>query len=174
MAISKSVYPAAILIIAAVYLAAAKLGLSLADPSLAEQVTIVWPPAGIALVVMLLFGYRFWPAITLGAFLANIWTNETILTAGGIAVGNTLEGIIGAWLLRRVVRFDTALERLKDVVGLVVLAAGIVYLVVPTDRLPSFMGQIANLTGHRSRRGFAGVVGGAVLLIGGSIALARS
>ncbi len=125
MAISKSVYPAAILIIAAVYLAAAKLGLSMADPSVAEQVTIVWPPTGIALVVMFLFGYRFWPAITLGAFLANIWTKETILTAGGIAVGNTLEGIVGAWLLRRVVRFDTALERLKDVVGLVVLAAGI-------------------------------------------------
>ena len=60
------------------------------------------------------------------------------------------------------------------VAGLLVLAAGIIYLVVPTDKLPSFMGQIAHLTGHRSRRGFAGVVGGAVLLIGSFIALARS
>jgi PAS domain S-box-containing protein len=125
MRFPKFVYPAAILIIAAVYFAAAKLGFSMADPSLAEQVTIVWPPTGIALVVMLLFGYRFWPGVALGAFLANVTTNVPILTACGIALGNTLEGVIGAWLLRRVIPFDTTLERLKDVVALVVLAAGI-------------------------------------------------
>jgi hypothetical protein len=60
------------------------------------------------------------------------------------------------------------------IAGLVALAAGVVYLTVPTDKLPSFMGQIAHLTGHRSRRGLGGVVVGALLLIGGSVALARS
>jgi PAS domain S-box-containing protein len=121
----KLTYSAANLAIAAVYFGAAKLGLSMADPNLAEQVTIVWPPTGIALVVLLLFGLRFWPGIALGAFLANLFTNELILTAVGIAIGNTLEGVLGAWLLRRVVRFSTSMERFKDVVGLVLLAAGL-------------------------------------------------
>lgn len=125
MKASKFIYPAAIFSIAAVYFGAAKLGLSMANPSLAEQVTIVWPPTGIALVVILVFGYRYWPGVALGAFLSNLFTNETVPTAFGIAIGNTLEGLLGAWLLRRVVRFENTLERLKDVVGLVVLAAGL-------------------------------------------------
>src|SRR5262249_43538688 len=107
--------------IAVVYFGAAKLGLSMAFA--AEQVTAVWPPTGIALAATLLFGYRMWPGIALGAFLANITTpNESILTAGGIAVGNTLEALVGAWLLHRV-EFRPSLRRLKDVLGLLVLAA---------------------------------------------------
>src|SRR5207253_5366464 len=102
---------------------AAKLGLSLAF--VAEQVTIVWPASGIALAVVLLFGYRFWPGVALGAFLANWTVHEPPLVAGGIAVGNTLEAVVGAWLLRRFVGFDNSLERLKDVFGLVTLAAGV-------------------------------------------------
>src|SRR5437899_6139524 len=61
-----------VLILAAVYFAAAKLGLSLAfyHPS----ATPVWPPTGIALASMLLLGYRAGPGIFLGAFLANLTT----------------------------------------------------------------------------------------------------
>ena len=65
-----------------------------------------------------------------------------------------------------------ALEIVLLVLG--ALAAGIVYLTVPTDKLPSFMGQIPHLSGHRSRRGLAGVVGAAILLLGGIAAFARS
>ncbi|TMK79100.1 MAG: hypothetical protein E6G47_08920 [Actinobacteria bacterium] len=65
-----------------------------------------------------------------------------------------------------------ALEIVLLVLG--ALAAGIVYLTVPTDKLPSFMRQIPHLSGHRSRRGLAGVVGGAILLLGGIAAFARS
>jgi len=58
------------------------------------------PPSGIALAAILLFGYRIWPAIMAGAFLANLATvNETIATAGGIAVGNTLEAVLGGLLM---------------------------------------------------------------------------
>jgi len=108
--------------IAAIYFGAAKLGLSMAVT--AEQVTLVWPPSGIALAAVLVCGYRVWPAIAIGAFLANFTTpNETFVTACGIALGNTLEALTGAWLLHRVVRFRISLERLRDVLGLVVLAA---------------------------------------------------
>lgn len=110
-------------LLAATYFGAAKLGLSMAF--VAEQVTVVWPPTGVALAALLLFGYRLWPGISIGAFLANLSANAPIGTAAGIAVGNTLEALLGAWLLRRVVRFDTALERARDVFGLVFLAAGL-------------------------------------------------
>jgi signal transduction histidine kinase/ActR/RegA family two-component response regulator len=106
-----------------VYVAAAKLGLSLATS--AEQVSAVWPPAGIALAAVLLLGYRAWPAIMLGAFLANFTTHESAATALGIAAGNTLEAVAGAWLLRRIAQFDGSLARLTDVLALVVLAAAV-------------------------------------------------
>lgn len=52
------------LITAAVYVASAKLGLTLAF--VAQQVTVVWPPKGIALAAVLLLGFRIWPFIFLG------------------------------------------------------------------------------------------------------------
>ena len=115
-------YLTQVLFLAGVYFAAAKLGLSLAF--VAEQVSAVWPPTGIALAAVLLFGSRVWPGIALGAFLANATAHETPLVASGIAVGNTLEALAGAWLLKRLAGFDNALGRLKDAVALVVLAAG--------------------------------------------------
>jgi len=110
-----------IVAITAVYFVAARLGFSLA--SMAEQVTTVWPPAGIALAAVLIFGYRVWPGILAGALLANLTASETVPVAAVIAVGNTLEAVAGAWLLRRLVGFDRSLERIRDVLGLVVLAA---------------------------------------------------
>src|SRR5437867_12962331 len=85
------------LVLAAFYFAAAKLGLSLAivHPS----ATAVWPPAGIALASFLLFGNRIWPAIALGAFLSNATTAGSLATSATIAAGHTLEGLVGAWLV---------------------------------------------------------------------------
>jgi signal transduction histidine kinase/integral membrane sensor domain MASE1/CheY-like chemotaxis protein len=109
--------------LAAIYFASAKLGLSLAF--VAEQVSAVWPSSGIALAAVLLFGYRAWPGIALGAFMANVTSNEPLLTACGIAAGNTLEAVLAAWLLKRVAGFDNALERMRDAFGLILLAAGL-------------------------------------------------
>jgi two-component system CheB/CheR fusion protein len=109
-----------VLAVAAVYFGAARLGLSMAF--LAEQVSPVWPPTGIALAALLLFGRRYWPGITLGALMANAMTNAPLPTACGIAVGNTLEAVVGAALLERV-DFRTSLERVRDVAALIVFAA---------------------------------------------------
>ena len=57
--------PVPVALLAAAYFGAAQVGLSLAF--VAEQVTAVWPPTGIALAALLLFGSRAWPGITLGA-----------------------------------------------------------------------------------------------------------
>jgi integral membrane sensor domain MASE1 len=76
--------------VGAAYYGAGKLGLSLAFVN--ASATAVWPPAGIALAALLLFGNRVWPAILAGAFLVNLATTGTIATSLAIAVGNTLEG----------------------------------------------------------------------------------
>jgi signal transduction histidine kinase/integral membrane sensor domain MASE1/CheY-like chemotaxis protein len=107
--------------VATTYFGAAKLGLSMAFP--AEQVSAVWPPTGVALAAVLLLGRRIWPAVYLGAFLANVTTNEPVGTALGIAAGNTLEALAGAWLLTSVAGFRPSFGRLRDAVALVVLAA---------------------------------------------------
>ena len=85
--------------IALIYIASGKLGLSLAFIN--SSTSAVWPPTGIALAAFLLFGNRVFPAIFLGAFIVNLTTTVTIATSLGIAVGNTLEGVVGAYLVRK-------------------------------------------------------------------------
>jgi two-component system CheB/CheR fusion protein len=112
----------AVIATAVVYFAAAKIGLSMAF--LAEQVTPVWPPSGIALSAVLLLGTRVWPGIALGALAANLTANEPLLTAVGIAAGNTLEALVAARLMRYA-GFRPSLERLRDVRALLVYGAAV-------------------------------------------------
>lgn len=63
-----------------------------------------------------------WPGVALGALLANAWTGVPLVTVLGITCGNTLEGVVGAHLLR-MADFRITLERVRDVLALVVLAA---------------------------------------------------
>ena len=105
------------LLTAIAYVASAKLGLTLAF--VAEQVTVVWPATGIALAAVLLLGYRIWPFIAMGAFIANVTTNTPALTSIGIAAGNTLEALTGAFLLQRFVGIERSLHRFRDLFGLI-------------------------------------------------------
>lgn len=110
-----------ILVLAGLYIIAAKLGLSLAFS--VKQITTVWPPSGLALAALILLGYDVWPGIFLGAFIANLLTNEPAGVALGIAVGNTLEAVVGAALLKQLVRFRPELDKVRDVVGLALFSA---------------------------------------------------
>jgi signal transduction histidine kinase/integral membrane sensor domain MASE1/CheY-like chemotaxis protein len=101
--------------IAAAYFASAKLGLALAY--VAPEVTVFWPPTGIALAAVLVLGYRVWPAIWIGALIANATVPEPLLVAAGIATGNTLEAVVGAWILRRW-GVQPSLERIRWVLYL--------------------------------------------------------
>lgn len=107
--------------LAGVYFVAGKLGLMLAF--LHENASAVWPPAGIALAAVLLFGYRVWPGIFLGAFLANVTTAGSVATSLGIAAGNTLEALVGVWLVQRFANGRHAFDRPQDVFKYVLLAA---------------------------------------------------
>jgi PAS domain S-box-containing protein len=104
----------------AVYVGAAKLGIEL---SVARGViTPVWAPTGIALAALVLFGLRLWPAVALAAFIANAISGASLGEAAVISVGNTLEAVVGAVLLRRV-GFRPQMDRVRDVLALVFLAA---------------------------------------------------
>ena len=113
---------AGIVVLAGAYFGAAKLGLSFAIET--PSVTAIWPPTGLALAALVLWGYRLWPGVAIGAFLANSWTGIPLAATIGITCGNTLEAVVGAYLLRRVAHFRPSLERVRDVLALVALAAG--------------------------------------------------
>jgi PAS domain S-box-containing protein len=121
------VYLMILVVVAAVYLATARLGLSLAF--LHANVSPVWPPTGLAIAAILWFGYRIAPAILLGAFLVNLATDITVATAAGIAVGNTLEALSAAWLLHRFVGHHYPFNRARDVL-IFILIAGIISPIV--------------------------------------------
>ena len=87
-------YIAGLIGIGLTYFVLAKSGLALAliHPSASP----IWPPTGFALAAILLWGYRAWPAIFLGAMMANATTNGSMSTAISIATGNSLEALVGA------------------------------------------------------------------------------
>src|SRR5438309_4441810 len=99
--------------LAAVYFFAGKLGLQLAvvHPS----ATAVWPGTGIALAGILLFGYGVWPGVFLGAFTVNLTTAGSILSSLGIATGNTLEALVGAYLVMRFANGSRVFDRSEDI-----------------------------------------------------------
>ncbi len=77
-------------------------------------VSAVWPPSGLALAALLIGGRRYAFGVLLGAFLANGLVNHAWLLAGPIALGNTLEALLGAWLLTRTGQFDLSVRSLRD------------------------------------------------------------
>ena len=107
--------------LAGLYFVAGKLGLRLA--SVNASATAVWAPTGIALAAFLTLGYRVWPAILLGAFLVNVTTAGSLATSASIGVGNTLEGVVGAYLVNRFARGRDALQRAPGVFRFAVLTA---------------------------------------------------
>jgi signal transduction histidine kinase len=106
--------------LAAAYVVAGKLGLEFA--SVNPSSTPLWAPTGIALGAMLLFGYRVWPAIFVGAFVVNITTSGSAAVALGIAAGNTMEAIAGAYLVERFGGGRKVFERAQDIFKFAIMA----------------------------------------------------
>ena len=107
---------------AALYFLGAKLGLSLAFIN--ASVSPVWPATGIAIALVLWFGYRALPGVLIGALIANYTlTNVSLLTALGISLGNSLEAFTAVYLLQRQVRHRNPFHRAIDVLKFVGYAA---------------------------------------------------
>ena len=79
------------------YFVLAKIGLTLA--SINSSTSAIWPATGFALASVLVWGYRVAPAVLVAAFAANVTNVGSIYAATGIALGNTLEALVAAWLI---------------------------------------------------------------------------
>ncbi len=112
-----------IIAVTAAYFVTGKLGTFLAIPP--GYATAIWPPSGIALAGILIYGYRVWPGILLGSFLVNLSTSlvagtaSEILTSVTITLaiggGASLQAVVGAYLIRRFAGFPNSLSNEKEV-----------------------------------------------------------
>jgi len=123
-------YPLSLAGLFGLYVVGGKLGLSLA--SVHASASPVWPPTGIALAAFLTLGYRVWPAIFAGAFVVNITTAGSVATSLAIALGNTLEGLLGAYLVIRYANGAHAFDHAQDVFKFAALAGLLSSLVSAT------------------------------------------
>jgi len=104
-----------------------------------DGVTLIWPPTGLSLAALILFGRRLWPGIFIGALLLSLGgTSSSGIPATAIAIGNTLEALVGATLLR-VAGFRPNLERMQD--GMAFLLIG----VLGCTTISATIGVTANL-----------------------------
>ena len=94
-----AIYVLELVMVAASYFGLAEVELVL--PSINPTATPLWPPTGFALALLLLRGYRIWPAILLGSFVFHAMVARSLLAAGFIGVGTLLAALAGAWLIGR-------------------------------------------------------------------------
>lgn len=104
--------PLVFVLFLAVYVLAGTAGLGLAF--FHSSASPVWPPTGVALAALLLYGTRLWPAVFAGAFLVNVTTVDSVATSLRIAAGNALEALTGAWLVNRFAGGWRCFERSED------------------------------------------------------------
>ncbi len=115
-------YAVSLVVAAAAYWALANAGLRF-GALLHPYVSPVWPSAGFALALILVHGYRFWPAILIGALAVNLEAGASLPVAGGIAAANTLSSVFAAYVLRRFADFQPQFVRLRDAVSLILIGA---------------------------------------------------
>src|SRR3954466_14314544 len=110
----------AVVVLAGAYYAAAKIGLRLAY--LDGAVTALWPPVGVGIAALVLYGPRLWPGIVIGDLLAADYSTP-MGTVMGQTLGNTLEVVVAAVILRRLTNGRPAMDRVGDVLALVAAGA---------------------------------------------------
>jgi signal transduction histidine kinase len=150
--------------LAAAYLIAARLGL--AFDAVAGFATLVWPPTGIAIAALVLRGPGLWPGILIGAFVANLLAGASVPVALGIAIGNTLEAVAGAWLLRRIPNFSTTLETVQSAIGIIAVSMCSTLISASVGVTSLFIGHVIVQSGIRGawRSWWIGDMVGALLI----------
>ena len=115
-------YVVQISVVALAYFIAGKLGQATTSIR-SSNLGPVWPAYGIALSSILLYGYRVWIGVAVGAFLVAFLSPVSHFAAAGQAAGATVAALTGAFLLHRVADFHPSLSRLRDALGLIVFGA---------------------------------------------------
>ncbi len=151
--------PSKILFLAAAYFVAGMLTLAANIPPVID--TVVWLPAGIALAVTLIWGYRVWPGILVGALAVQAAVHfdsssglapiMTLVSSVFIGLGAVLQSLVGAFLILRFAGFPRSLKRLRET-NLLLLGGAVSCLVgVAIGGTASFYASAApvlSLIGH--------------------------
>ncbi len=109
------------ILLALVCLPIARLGLLFAFER--ANVSLVWPMTGVALAVLLLLGWEYWPSMALAVLAHNLINQTPILPSVGIAIGSTATCLVAVYFLQRRLRFRLSLERATDVLGFATFGA---------------------------------------------------
>ena len=96
---SAATYLVELSIAAASYVGLAESALLL--PAINPAATPLWPPTGFALALVLLRGYRIWPAILVGCLSPYLMAGRSLLELGSVAIGTLLAAFAGTWLISR-------------------------------------------------------------------------
>ena len=138
--ISLSAWSVRIAGLAAVYFFAGALCLPLASPPV--YAPPMWPAAGLALGGVLVFGYGVWPGVFLGSLLLQLlrYSDVTealpasgmLLQSAGIASGASLQALAGAFLILKAVRFPVSLNRMHDVLKIMLLGGPVACVISAT------------------------------------------
>lgn len=109
-----------LIIVAFIYFIVSKLSLLLAVGN--SNATSVWPPSAIAIAVLLTRGYWMGISVFAGAFLANLITLQnlgaspllSVFASISTSAGNTLEAIVGVYLVRRFIGKTDPFGNIRD------------------------------------------------------------
>lgn len=127
-------------LLAAAYWLTGKLGQLVAIPP--GYATVIWPPGGIMLAALLMYGRRVWPGVLLGAFLLNLTNGDlaladmlrshALLLATCISAGQTLQVVLACEVITRRFGRPIRLASYQDVLRLLAIAGPLACLVSPT------------------------------------------
>lgn len=130
------------LALAFLYIVTGRLGLELAVPP--GYATMVWPPSGIALAMLILYGWNLWTGVFLGSFLLNSYISgvfsfsdsivhlDKVPTAALIAAGSSLQALAGFFLIKIFLGIPLDLKRVRDVFKLFLLSGPLACLIAAT------------------------------------------
>jgi signal transduction histidine kinase len=138
-----------VVLLAAAYYGAAKVGQTLRYTA---SVSAIWPPAGLGIAALYLWGMRWWPGVLLGEIVVN---GELLLHDGtfpigsllGQQAGNLAEIIVGALLLRRLIGPSAAMDRVEQVGGMLVAVGVATAISATAGTLSMVAGRVVDESG---------------------------
>jgi len=170
-------YAAGIVALVAAYYAAAKVGQAVRYTG---SVAAVWPPVGLGIAALYLFGLRWWPGIFIGELLVNseLLFGSTPLPLGsmiGQQLGNMAEIVVGAVLLRRLIGRRSALDRADEVSGMLVALGVAAALSATVGTISMRLGGVIDTTemGSFWRTWWLGDAAGAIVVLPLALTWAR-
>jgi signal transduction histidine kinase len=137
-------YLGEVALLAALYYGSAKLGFTLGFSG--PVAAIVWLPVGVGISYLYLRGLAFWPGILLGDLLANDYMRLPLGSALGQTIGNVLEVVLAAYLLRRAARAGDPLARVDGLGRLVLPIAAATMVSATVGTISSLLGGVVTLS----------------------------